>query len=166
MSPARVLVIAALCALTVVSETHADSATAVIAVSASVRRNCIITTDPLAYGSYDPVGANATSPLDATATIRLTCTKGTSATIGLDNGSNAQGTTRRLANGGIGYLTYELYSDSSHSTVWRNFGSGVVDAGMAPNKNPRPFVVYGRIVGGQDAAVGTYRDSVVATVNF
>ncbi len=145
---------------------YADSATAVIQVSASVRRNCLITTQPLAYGAYDPVGTNATSPLDATAAIQLTCTKGTTAQIGLDPGANGQGTIRRLTNGATGFMTYELYQDSGHSVVWTNTGSGIVDAGAAPDKNPRPFTVYGRIAGGQDVIVGNYTDSVVATVNF
>src|SRR5215471_14122718 len=98
VSHARVLLVVA-CVIVVAPEIHADSATAVIQVSASVRRNCVIATQPLAYGSYDPVGANATSPLDATATIQLTCTKGTTAQIGLDAGANPSGTARRLTDG-------------------------------------------------------------------
>lgn len=166
MSRAHVLAVVALCALAVAPETHAQSAQAVITVSATVNRNCTITAEPLAYGAYDPVGANATSPLDATTKIQLTCTKGTPATIGLDAGSNAQSGVRRLASGTSAFLTYELYSDQGYSIVWTNTGSGMVDAGAAPDKNPRPFTVYGRIASGQDAAVGTYTDSVLATVNF
>jgi spore coat protein U-like protein len=166
VSYTRLSLVATLCVCAGAGEIHADSATAVIQVSASVRRNCIIATQPLAYGAYDPVGSNVTSPLDATATIQLTCTKGTSAQIGLDPGANAQGAVRRLTDGSTGFLSYELYQDTGHSIVWTNTGSGILDAGAAPSKQPRPFTVYGRIAGGQDVPVGSYTDSVVATVNF
>ena len=33
-------------------------------------------------------------------------------------------------------------------------------------KNPRNFTAYGRVASAQDATVGTYTDTVVATVNF
>jgi spore coat protein U-like protein len=36
----------------------------------------------------------------------------------------------------------------------------------APNKNPRNFTVYGRVNQAQDATVGAYTDTVVATVVF
>jgi spore coat protein U-like protein len=149
-----------------VAETQADSATAVITVSATVKRNCLITTTPLAYGAYDPVGANATAPLDATGTVSLTCTRGTTASIGLDAGANASGSVRRMTSGGTAYLTYDLYLDTGRTTVWTNATGGMLDVGAAPTKDPRSFTVYGRVPGAQDVPTGTFNDSVVATVNF
>ena len=160
----------------------ADSATAVIQVSANVRKNCLITTTAVAYGAYDPVGSNATAPLDATGTVVLTCTKGTSASIGLDGGANAQGPTRRMSSGaaatgggpgrggggggGTAYLTYELYQDNAHTIVWTDNGNGMLTVPTAPSKDPRSFTVFGRVPGSQDVPVGNFNDSVVATVNF
>lgn len=144
----------------------ADSNTAVIAVSATVRKNCLISTTPVAYGSYDPIGANATTPLDASGTVVLTCTKGTAASIGLDSGANAQGPTRRMRNGATAYLTYELYQDNAHTIVWTNNGRGMMSIPAAPSKNPRSFTVHGRVAGAQDVPIGSFNDSVVATVNF
>jgi spore coat protein U-like protein len=148
------------------SDISADSTTAVITISATVRRNCLITTTPVAYGAYDPVGAQATAPLDATGTVVLTCTQGTTASIGLDSGSNAQGTTRRMTDGATGYLTYELYKDNGYSNIWGDTGSGLLPIGGAPSTAPRSFVVYGRVAGGQDVPVGSFADSIIATVNF
>jgi spore coat protein U-like protein len=145
---------------------EADSTTAVITVSATVRRNCLITTTPVAYGAYDPVGAQATAPLDATGTVVLTCTQGTTASIGLDSGSNAQGTTRRMTDGATGYLTYELYKDNGYSNIWGDTGSGLLPIGGAPSTAPRSFTVFGRVAGGQDVPVGSFADSIIATVNF
>ena len=145
--------------------TLADSATATIAVSATVRRNCTITTAPLAFGAYDPVVANATTPLDATATVTIACTMGTPTTIGLDGGSNAVASQRRLTNGSNAYMSYQMFLDSSHATVWGS-DTDQLDAGTAPSKEPRAFPVYGRIPAGQDVPIGPFTDSVVATVNF
>jgi spore coat protein U-like protein len=63
-------------------------------------------------------------------------------------------------------LNYELYKDSSHSTVWGNTTGTTLDIPAAPNRNSRDFPVYGRVAAAQDATVGSYTDTVVATVNF
>ena len=114
----------------------------------------------------DPVVANATTPLDATATVTIACTMGTPATIGLDGGSNAVASQRRLTNSSSAYMTYEMFLDSSRATVWGNESTNRLDAGTAPSKAPRTFPLYGRIPAGQDVPIGPFSDSVVATVNF
>ena len=144
----------------------ADSATATIAVSATVRRNCTIATAPVAFGSYDPVVANATTPLDASATVTIACTMGTPANIGLDDGSNASATQRRLTNGSNAFMDYQVYLDSGYATVWGSDVGNRLDAGTSPSKTPREFPVYARVPAGQDIPIGPYTDSVVATVNF
>ncbi len=144
----------------------AQSSSATLAVSVSVAKDCTISTSPVGFGAYDPVAANATAPLDGTGSVIVTCTKGATAHVGLDGGSNGQGTSRRMKlASGSEYLAYELYRDSSRSTVWGE-GSAVLDVGAAPSRNPRTFTVYGRVPGGQDASVGAYADTVVAIVNF
>jgi len=143
-----------------------SSATAQLTVSASVSKNCTITTAPVNFGAYDPVTANASAPLDGIGTITVTCTKGAAAKVGLDAGRNIAGTTRRMSQGSAAYLTYELYKDTGRATVWGNTDADSLDLGPAPNRNPRDFTVYGRVPATQDAVVGNYTDSVVATVNF
>jgi spore coat protein U-like protein len=145
---------------------QAATATANLAVSASVAQNCTISApNTLAFGSYDPVVANETTDLDADTTITVRCTRGsTGVWVGLGLGSNASGSTRRMASG-ADRLAYEIYSDASRSTVWGNTsGSGV---SYTPSSSaPATLDVYGRVAAGQDAAVGTYSDTVVATINF
>ena len=118
------------------------------------------------FGAYDPVAANATAPLDGIGTVTVTCTKGAPAKVGLNPGSNAQGTTRRMSRGAAAYLTYELYKDTGRATVWGDTADTALDIPAAPNRNPRNFTVYGRVAAAQDATVGNYTDTVVATVNF
>ena len=143
----------------------AQTATANLSVSATVAKNCSITTTAVAFGSYDPIVTNAVAPLDGTGTVVVTCTKGAGTRIDLGLGANASGATRRMT-GGTDFLTYELYQNAPRTTVW---GSGAV-AGQtiaaAPSKAARTFTVYGRIAGAQDVAAASYNDTVVATINF
>jgi spore coat protein U-like protein len=143
----------------------AQSSSANLAVTAEVRKNCIITTTPVAFGKYDPVAANATSPLDGTGTIVVTCTKGAGTTIALNFGSNAQGTTRRMQSG-LDYLTYEIYKDAARTQTWGNSFGSDLNIPIAPSTAPRTYTAYGRIQPAQNVSVGNYADTVVATVNF
>ncbi len=154
----------AVCVTSVRSD--AASASASLSVSASVANNCTISTAALAFGAYDPVVANAASNLDSTGTVTITCTKGAASTIGLNLGSNASGSTRRLTDGSSNYLTYEMYQDSGRTTVWGNSGAALLTPAAAPSKTARNFTVYGRVTSNQDVPAGSYADTVTATVNF
>ena len=145
---------------------RAASASASLSVSASVVNNCTISTTALAFGSYDPVVTNAAANLDATGTVTVACTKGASSSIGLNLGSNASGSTRRLNDGSGNFLTYEVYQDSSRSTVWGNSGAALLTPAAAPSKAARDFTVFGRVPGNQDIPAGSYSDTITATVNF
>ena len=145
---------------------EAQTATASLTVTANVTKNCTIATSPLNFGAYDPVGAHATAPLDGIGTITVTCTRGAVAKVGLNAGANAQGTTRRMTSGATEFLTYEIYQDTGHATIWGDTADTALDVPAAPNINPRTYTAYGRINAAQDATVGNYTDTVVATVNF
>jgi spore coat protein U-like protein len=144
----------------------AATATANLGVTATVTNNCTISTAALAFGSYDPVVANASTDLNGSGTVSVACTKGTSATVGLGLGSNASGSTRRMTDGSGNYLTYELYQDAGHVTIWGNSGAGLLSPAVAPSKATRNFTVYGQVASNQDVTAGSYSDTVVATVNF
>jgi len=163
-------VLASLAVVSIAAESRvsaqSSSATASLAVSASVAKNCTITTTPVVFGSYDSVTANATAPLDVIGGVIVTCTKGATAHVGLNAGSNSQGSTRRMRQSATAFLTYEIYKDSAHATRWGNTADTSLDIPEAPNQTPRTFSVYGRVPAAQTAAVGTYTDTVMATVNF
>src|SRR5215510_4630954 len=94
---------AALLALAALAEpAHAQSASAQVKVTTTVVKRCTITSTDVGFGSYDPVGANATAPLDGTGSLVVTCTRGTAASVGIDAGTNGQ---RRMNNGTGTYLT-------------------------------------------------------------
>ncbi len=146
----------------------AQTATADIAVSATVNKTCTISTLPVAFGAYDPA---VTAQPVATGRVTVSCTKGTSWAIDLGNGGNhglATGfaSDRAMTDGGTPakYLAYELYIDSGHATAWYTGTAG--STGVSNGKaTTYPLDVFGRI---QDADpnYGVYSDTVVATVTF
>src|SRR4051794_11227885 len=135
-------------------------------VSANVIRKCTISAQPLAFGNYDPVQANATAPLDGQATLTVSCTKGTAVDIAMDNGGNSQGRTRRMSNGRAGFLTYDVYKDPSRTQTWGDGERDKFDGGVAPSRDPRQFIVYGRVAGSQDVPEGSFQDTILVTVQF
>src|SRR5438128_1650300 len=66
----------------------AGSATSNFSVTASVANNCTISTTAIGFGAYDPIVANATTPLDSTGSVTITCTKGAATTLSLNAGNN------------------------------------------------------------------------------
>jgi len=157
----------ALCGL----NTFALDATANLSVTATVIANCTISAGtPLDFGNYDAISANAASAKNVSGTVGITCTTGTSATVMLGQGSNADtGSTdaapvRRMKNGSS-YLSYGLFKDVGLGTTWGNTvgtGQGYTGTGSADT-----ITVYGSVPAAQNAApVGSYSDTVVVTVSF
>jgi spore coat protein U-like protein len=143
----------------------AQTATANLNVTASVANKCTITTSAVSFGAYDPVVTHASTPLDGTGSVIVACTKGASGTR-IDLGQGSHYSSARRMQAGTEFLTYELYQESGRTTVWGSGASNGLALSAAPSSAPRTFDVYGRIPAAQDVAVGSYTDSVVATINF
>jgi spore coat protein U-like protein len=141
------------------------AATATLNVSANVKTNCTIATDPVNFGNYD---ATTGAAVDQAGAIRITCTKGTPSTISLGPGGNSQAGQRNMSGGTpAGLLKYELYSDAGRTQVWADTAGKIFTAPSAPDNLEHAFPVYGRILSGQTTvSQGGYSDTVLATVNF
>lgn len=168
----RVLGLAAASALFLAasSATQAGTATSSLAVTASVSPNCTITTSAVAFGAYDPIVTNATTALDGTGTVSVTCTNESAVAITLDQGANAaNGSTdavplRQMKDTGADVLAYFLYSDTNRTVVWGNTApTGVNDTG---NGVLQTLTVYGAVTAGQNVPATSYSDTVIATVTF
>jgi spore coat protein U-like protein len=140
----------------------AATVTANVAVSAAVSANCVVNAGTVTFGTYDPLVLHDTANLDVDGAFTLQCTKGTPATLSLGNGTNFSGGLRRMASG-ANFLTYDLYTTGGRTTVWN--GTNTV-AYTATSKAVFSQSIYGRVPGGQDASVGSYTDTVVASVVF
>jgi spore coat protein U-like protein len=147
----------------------AGSASDNLAVSASIASNCTIDASAgLAFGAYDPIVANKSSDLTGDGSISVICTNGSAVTIELDGGQNEDGAApaapaRRMADG-ANFLSYTLYSDAGLSTLWATGAAVDVDdtgTGVASS-----HTVYGSVAQDQNVPVGSYSDTVSATVTF
>ena len=151
------------------TQSHADTGTSIMNVSATVRHSCSIDTTPMAFGTYDGVVANASTALDATATVILSCTSGAAALITMNAGNSAGSGSddvpvRRMASEAGDYLVYQVYSDVSRETVWGNTDpTGVALTGTGV---PQSLTVYGSIPSAQIVPEGDYSDQIYVTIIY
>lgn len=147
---------------------NAATTTNTFAVTATVNANCLVSATTLAFGTYIP-SATATV-LDATSTVSVNCTRGTTFNVGLDAGTSSGATVAsRAMTSGSNLLPYQLYSNSGRTTVWGNtVGTDTVSGTGAGMGTPQvqSLTVYGRIPDTPTAAPGGYTDTVTVTVTY
>jgi spore coat protein U-like protein len=145
---------------------NAGTATSSFTVTGTVTANCTISTSGISF-TYDPVAANASSNATATGTVTIACTKGSAPSIGLDNGlyaGLASAGPRAMRLGATSnYLGYDIYWPGT-TTPWTTAAPYVPSA--PPSKAARTFNMDGAAIAGQDVPIGSYTDTVTATVNF
>jgi len=138
--------------------------------------NCGAATTSVAFGSYDVFSA---ANVDSTGTILVNCAKDASDPNGnvsvsyevkLGPGSSSN-LTQRAMQSGSNTLNYNLYVNTARTQLWGNGvdASSVSDTFTLTNGNPtrnRLHTVFGRIPPLQDAAVGSYNDNVLVTVQY
>lgn len=139
-------------------------------VSATVLPQCstYVTTD-MDFGSN--AGA-VTTNIDRLSTIQLTCINRTAYSVGLNNGQNVQGTTRRMRLTPVGsstsyYIPYELYRDPQRTLRWGNTLNVDTVTGTG-NGAAQTLTVYGRTppTTGAIPAQGAYSDVVTVTITY
>tara|TARA_B100000767_G_scaffold141931_1_gene134115 strand:+ start:371 stop:793 length:423 start_codon:yes stop_codon:yes gene_type:complete len=140
-----------------------------MSVSATVKHSCSIDTNPMTFGAYDGVVANASTTLEATARVISTCTSGVTAVITMNAGTYAglgsdDTPIRRMTSGAGNYLVYQVYSDVARETVWGNtVPTGV---GIAGTGSPQTHKVYGSIPSAQIIPEGDYSDQIYVTIIY
>jgi spore coat protein U-like protein len=131
-------------------------------VTANVVDACTITAGgTLAFGSYTGTA------LPGATSITVTCTNGGTYQIGLNGGTTTGGidTQRLLAGPNGATLKYNLFTDTTYTTVWGNtsINHWLVGTGTGTTQT---ITVNGRVDAGQGLTVGNYSDSITATVNY
>jgi len=151
------------------ADTYADTVTSTMSVSATVGHSCSIDSNPMAFGAYDRVVANASTALEATATVVSTCTSGAAALITMNAGASAgsgsaDAPVRRMTAGAGEYLVYQVYSDVARGTVWGNTApTGVALTGTGVSQT---LTAYGSVPAAQPAAQGVYSDQLGVTITY
>jgi len=106
---------------------------------------------------------------EKTGSLTILCTAGPSYRVELDNGSNVDGSQRRMKkSGSANYLAYGLFSDAAHLVAW---GAGATDdVDFTGDGDSKILTVYGQMDWSEallpEAPTGSYLDTITATVLF
>jgi spore coat protein U-like protein len=131
-------------------------------VSAHVITACSINAgQTLDFGNY----TGAATPVQKSTTISVNCTNGGTYVIGLDGGIGGTDSQRLLAGPNSATLKYNLYQDSSYKTVWGNTTS-TEPPSRSGTGSAETITVYGQLDGLQPVTVGSYSDTITATITY
>lgn len=144
--------------------TGGGSITFPFTATAPVPNRCTIASaTPMAFGT---VPGRVSSNVDRTSTLTFTCTGRTPWTVGLNNGNNPVGTTRRMRQGtSSNYVTYELYSDANRTQRWGATAATGAVTGTGTGAS-QSLTVHGRVPASQVTPAGNYTDTVLVTITY
>ncbi|WP_431108968.1 Csu type fimbrial protein [Variovorax paradoxus] len=138
-------------------------------VTANVSKSCLVTADPLNFGTVNGLPGQADK--DQTSTISVTCTTPTAYTVALtpSNGSTA-GVGSMAPTGGVPGNTdtvpYRLYRNAARTTVWGSVTGTNTVAGTG-NGLAQVLTLYGRVLGASaNVRPDNYRDVVTVAVTY
>ena len=147
-----------------------------LAGRAQASADCNVTVGGVAFGAYDPLAA---TPDDSTGTVTVTCINtgpaNTRVNYSVALSAGASGAySQRYMRAGTPRLNYNLYRDAARTIVWGNGTGGsslitgtlAVGPGQGNGTKSATYTVYGRAPALQDAAPGTYADTIVVTLTF
>ena len=126
---------------------------------------CTISATSVNFGTYNVFNG---SDVASTGTVTYRCNGSAhNITVALTQGASATFNPRQMQKGAEA-LTYNLFRDASHSTVWGDGTSGtsVYQLANPPNNTNVNLTVYGSVSAGQDVSAGTFSDTVTAVINF
>lgn len=140
-----------------------------ITIQMRIENDCIIQAPQLDFGSA-PI-AGSFNPV--TRTILIRCSAGSAYSVGLDNGTHAQGNVRRMQSGS-NYLAYEIYKSATSPDRWGAVGSerrasstADVNAGVYDSLTNQSFTYRAAIDPAQASPpAGSYSDRIRVDVEF
>ena len=143
----------------VLAYSQGNPATNSFRVVSNYENSCsLVSTSDMNFGQINDLSKAVTS----STTIGLSCPLNTSWKVGLDQGLNYDGTTRRMRNG-TDYIGYELYQDASYNQTWSNTNPS---QGTGTN-GTQMIQIYGKVP--QSATVippGEYQDTITVTLTY
>jgi spore coat protein U-like protein len=142
------------------------AAGALLAAPIAAEAACTISTTAVNFGTYDVFASTAD---DGTGQITFRCTGAPTPliTIQLDKGGSPSFNPRQMRQGSE-ILNYNLYLDSTRTTIWGDGtgGSQTFTLSNPPNGQNNNVTVFGRIPASQDVSAGAYSATVTATILF
>ena len=140
------------------------TAAIVVGWSSRAEAACTISASGINFGTYSVFSA---APDDATGTVTVDCSS-TDNNVSVTFSTGASGTfTARTMKKGAESLAYNIFAEASRTTVVGDGTSGSVYFFSAhPGNPPQTITLSGRIPALQDVSIGSYTDTVLASVNF
>lgn len=134
------------------------------AVSANAVKSCLVSADPLDFGTVD--GIASPTNIDATTTIRVICSKPTAYNVLLIPSNNNTGGSSAMtgAAGNTDTVPYRLYSNAARSAPWGSQAAN--DVSGIGNGLTQSLTVYGRVPGLPNVQPGNYKDTVTVNVTY
>lgn len=130
---------------------------------------CRVTTTPVSFGGYDVFSS---FPLDTTGRVSVSCNnpekKRMPVAISINRGGASSFNPRQMRQvGGSDRMDYYLFIDASRTTLWGDgSGGSSTYTGMIDRTSPLNVPIYGRVPARQNLRGGTYRDSLVVTIDW
>lgn len=142
----------------------------VSAPAQALLETCTVTALPVAFGGYNPLSL---TPTDSTGDVAVICSGilsiAVNYTISLSAGGAGSYAPRKMAFGAA-RLNYNLYTNSSRTTVWGDGSGGTVKVSdgyaLALLSVTRHYTVYARLPATQNVVAGAYTDTLTVTVNY
>jgi len=133
---------------------------AMLAATQADAQSCTVSLTNVAFGTVDVLPGTA---VDTTATVTVACSGGGSAVtacVSIGCGSACDATSRQMTGPSSNTARYDLYSDSSRTTLWGSWQTGWDTAGVqvsVPKNSSTNQTVYARFLASQQTAVaGSY----------
>ncbi|OAT32190.1 sigma-fimbriae tip adhesin [Buttiauxella brennerae ATCC 51605] len=135
-------------------------------VSLTVSNDCSTITAPAVSFDSAPLVQNFKS---VSQSIAITCTKGSTYTVGVNDGLNVNGSVRRMKSGN-NYMSYELYK-SNGTDRWGSVGAerwaSAASSGLSTDGLLRNYNYVAKVLTTQTTPpAGTYSDTLVVDVAF
>ena len=128
---------------------------------------CSISTVGVVFGTYDVF---APTVLTSTGSVTIHCVGVGSGvapvSVGLSSGNAGSFQPRTMLRSGEP-LNYNLTLDAAGTNIWGDGTGGSVHFSTSVSNNQTVnTTIFGRIPAGQDVSVGSYTDTIIATINF
>lgn len=151
-------------------------ATTNLNVRIAITASCTVAAAAPTDVDFGTVASTSTTPVLAQGSITAQCSALTPFNISLNAGLNAATagdvTTRRMRNTDASvttnnFVAYQLYQEAGRTTVWGSTPATNTLARVGTGL-PQSFAVFGQVLNpsSNNAAVGTYQDTVTATITY
>lgn len=142
-----------------------DGGTFAFTATANVVKSCVVTADPLDFGSVDGIVSSAN--IDSQSNIYLTCSKPTAYRVLLIPSNNSTTGTSAMAgqtSGNNDTVPYQLYRNAARSQQW---GSQTANSPTGTGTGlSQTLTVYGRVPGLPNVRPDNYKDTVTVSVTY